>query len=49
MQALNKDEISLEKVSFESKMKPRLRAKSVDVIGGFEGRESEGLEIIDIC
>ena len=52
MQALDhvyRDEICLEKVRLESKMKPRLRAESVGVIGGFEGREREGLEILDIC
>ena len=38
--ALDKNEISLEKVSLESKMKPRLRAESVSVIGNLkEGRK----------
>ena len=49
MQALDRDEICFEKVRLESKMKPRFRAESVGVIGGFEGREREGLEISDIC
>ena len=30
-------------------MKPRLWVESVGVIGGFEGREREELEIVDIC
>ena len=33
VQALDRDEICLEKVRLESKMKPRLRAESVGVIG----------------
>ena len=41
MQALDKDEICLENVKLESKMKPRSRAESVGVKGGFEGRERE--------
>ena len=49
LQAPDKDEICLEKVKLDSEMKPRLWAESVWVIGGFEGREREGLEILDIC
>ena len=47
--ALDRDEIYLEKVSLESKMKLRLRAEYVGVIGWFEGRDRDGLEILDIC
>ena len=33
VEALDRDEICLEKLRLESKMKPRLRAESVSVIG----------------
>ena len=43
MQALDRDEICLEKVRLESNMKPKLRAESVDVLGDLkEGREKVG-------
>ena len=45
MKALDKDEICLEKLRFESKMKPRIQAESVGVIGDFkEGREKGWIE-----
>ena len=41
MQALDKDEICLEKVRLESKMEPRLQAESVWVGDLREGREKD--------
>ena len=49
MQTRDKDEICLEKVRHESKLKPSLWAESVRAIGKFEGREREGMEILDNC
>ena len=46
--SIDKKEICLEKVRLESKLKLRLQAQSIGVIGDFEGREREGLEILDI-
>ena len=42
LQALDKEEICLEKERFVSKMKQSLCADSVGVMEGFDGRETEG-------
>ena len=47
MQILDKEEIYLEKIRFVSKVKPRLRAELVGVMGGFDEREREELVILE--
>ena len=42
LQTLDKDEICLEKVRLESKMKPRLRAEYVGVIEDFKEVREKG-------
>ena len=44
-----RDEICLEKDSVESNMKPRFLADRLGIMGLVEGREREGLIILEIC
>ena len=47
--ALERDEICLEKDSVESHMKPRFLAERLGIMGLVEGREKEGLTILEVC
>ena len=42
-------QIFLEKTSVESKMKPRLLAERMGIMGLMEEREREGLTILEVC
>ena len=44
-----RNEICLEKDSFESNMKPRFLADRLGIMALVEGREREGLTILDVC
>ena len=46
---LERDEICLEKDSFESNMKPRFLADRLGIMGMVVGREREGLTILQVC
>ena len=48
-QALERDEICLEKDSVESNLKPRSLADRLDIMGLLVGREREGLTILEVC
>ena len=45
---LEREEICLENVKFESKMNPRFLAEEVRGIGRVEARESDGLMILEV-
>ena len=49
IQALERDEICLEKDSVESNMKPRFLADRQGIVGLVVGSEREGLTILQVC
>ena len=46
---MERDEICLEKDSVESNMKPRFLPDRLSIMGFVEGREREGLTILEVC
>ena len=49
MTALERDDMCLEKYSDESNMKPIFFADRLGIMGLVEGREREGLTILEVC
>ena len=46
---LEREEICLEKEKLESKMNPMFQAEDVGGMGCVDGRESDGLMILQVC